>query len=43
MPRRGRRFEGRVEHLTSGRAVHFVSLAALLAFFSELLEGAHRP
>jgi len=41
--RRGRRFEGRVEHLISGRAEHFATLAALLAFFSELLEGPRPP
>jgi hypothetical protein len=35
--RRRRRFEGRAEHLGSGRYTHFSSLAALLAFFAELL------
>ena len=34
---RRRRFNGRVEHLTSGRSVQFASLRALLAFFAELL------
>ncbi|MCC6765256.1 MAG: hypothetical protein IT293_11400 [Deltaproteobacteria bacterium] len=35
-PRPGRRFEGRVEHLASGRSAFFSSLAALLAFFAEV-------
>lgn len=34
----GRVFEGRVEHLSSGRAVLFRSRAALLAFFVALLD-----
>ena len=33
-----RRFEGRVEHLSSGRAVHFSSRASLWSFFAELLD-----
>ena len=36
---RGRRFTGRVEHLTSGAAIHFASLRALLAFFATRLEA----
>jgi hypothetical protein len=38
--RRGRRFTGRVEHLTSGAAIHFASLRALLAFIATRLEAA---
>jgi len=38
-----RRFEGRVEHLSSGTAVHFSSRAALWAFFAELLDVPRRP
>jgi hypothetical protein len=37
-----RRFEGRVEHLSSGRTAHFASRAALLAFFAALLAAPHR-
>jgi hypothetical protein len=40
---RPRRFEGRVEHLTSGRSKRFASRAALLAFFAELLSADGRP
>jgi hypothetical protein len=36
------RFEGRVEHLSSGQTAHFASRAALLAFFAELLAASHR-
>jgi hypothetical protein len=32
-----RRFSGRVEHLSSGAATHFSSLAGLLAFFDSVL------
>lgn len=32
---RRRRFRGRVEHLSSGRAAHFASLAELLRFFAD--------
>ena len=38
-----RRFAGRVEHLTSGTSAQFVSLRALLAFFTRLLEAPRRP
>jgi len=37
-----RRFEGRVEHLSSGRTAHFASRTALLAFFAELLAAPQR-
>ena len=40
---RRRRFEGRVEHLTTGRTTHFASRAGLLAFFAELLGAERRP
>ena len=39
--RRGPRFIGRVEHLTSGAAAEFRSLRALLAFVTRLLEAPH--
>jgi hypothetical protein len=29
--------QGRVEHITSGQAAHFASLAALLAFMAQVL------
>lgn len=29
--------QGRVEHITSGQATHFASLAALLAFMAQVL------
>lgn len=32
----GDELRGRVEHVRSGRAIHFVSLAELLAFLAEL-------
>jgi hypothetical protein len=41
--RPGRRFEGRVEHLASGRSAFFSSLAALLAFFAESPAAPRRP
>ena len=34
---RRRRISGRVEHLSSGAATHFSSLAGLLAFFDTVL------
>jgi hypothetical protein len=37
--RPGRRFKGRVEHLTSGASTHFASLRSLLAFFDERLDA----
>ena len=37
------RFVGRVEHLATGRAVHFASLRELLAFVSRLLEAPREP
>ncbi len=36
----GRRFTGRVEHLTSGASIHFTSLRGLLAFIAARLEAA---
>jgi hypothetical protein len=41
--RPGRRFEGRVEHLASGKFAFFSSLAALVAFFAELPAAPRRP
>jgi hypothetical protein len=41
--RRGRRFTGRVEHLTSGRCTQFASLRGLLAFFAQLLDAPRDP
>jgi hypothetical protein len=38
-PRR-RRFQGRVEHLSSGASTHFSSLEGLLAFFAAAPEAA---
>jgi hypothetical protein len=40
--RRGQRFAGRVEHLTSGTSAQFSSRAALWAFFAELLDASRR-
>jgi hypothetical protein len=37
--RRGRRFAGRVEHLSSGTFAHFTSLRELLAVLVRLLEA----
>ena len=37
------RFAGRVEHLTSGRAIQFGSLRALHAFFRERLAAGREP
>lgn len=36
---RRRRFRGRVEHLSTGAATHFSSLAGLLAFFAAILDA----
>ena len=36
---RRRRFRGRVEHLSTGRATEFSSLKQLLAFVCELLDA----
>ena len=41
-PRR-RRFHGRVEHLSSGRAAHFSSLERLLGFIDAILDGSEPP
>ena len=38
-----RRFRGRVEHLSSGRCIHFSSLEGLLAFFTAVLDAAAGP
>jgi hypothetical protein len=38
-----RRFAGRVEHLSSGRFVHFGSLRGLLHFFAQFLDAAEEP
>jgi hypothetical protein len=38
-PRR-RRFQGRVEHLTSGRTARFSSLKGLLDFVAAVLDGS---
>jgi hypothetical protein len=38
-PRR-RRFHGRVEHLSSGRAAQFSSLKSLLGFLAVILDGS---
>jgi hypothetical protein len=35
------RVAGRVEHVVSGRATHFPSLEALLAFIASVLRGEH--
>jgi len=35
-----RRFDGRVEHLSSGKSTHFTSVKGLLAFFEAVLEAA---
>jgi hypothetical protein len=35
---RGRRFSGRVEHLSSGESTRFSSLKGLLAFFAAVLD-----
>ena len=40
--RRGDRFAGRVEHLTSGASAPFSSRAALWAFFADLLDAPRR-
>jgi hypothetical protein len=34
------RFKGRVEHVTSGRATHFDSLEALVAFIARTVQAA---
>ncbi|MCC6763884.1 MAG: hypothetical protein IT293_04395 [Deltaproteobacteria bacterium] len=41
--RPGLRFEGRVEHLASGRSAFFSSRAALLAFVADVLAATRRP
>jgi hypothetical protein len=38
-----RRFAGRVEHLSSGRFLHFGSLRALVLFFAEFLDAPQEP
>jgi hypothetical protein len=38
-PRR-HRFQGRVEHLSSGRTAHFSSLGQLLGFVGAILDGS---
>jgi hypothetical protein len=37
-----RRFHGRVEHLSSGRAVRFSSLKTLLGFVAVILDGSQQ-
>jgi hypothetical protein len=37
---RRRRFQGRVEHLSSGRTAQFSSLKRLLEFLAAVLEGS---
>jgi len=41
-PRR-RRFQGRVEHLSSGRTARFSSLAQLLEFVADVVDGSGAP
>jgi hypothetical protein len=41
-PRR-RRFQGRVEHLPSGRTAYFSSLEGLLQFLAGVLDGSEPP
>jgi hypothetical protein len=41
-PRR-RRFQGRVEHLPSGRTAYFSSLEGLLEFLAGVLDGPEPP
>ena len=36
----GRRFRGRVEHLSSGRSAQFSSLEGLVAFFAAFLDAS---
>ncbi|MBI3801902.1 MAG: hypothetical protein HY268_33640 [Deltaproteobacteria bacterium] len=38
-----RRFQGRVEHLASGRICHFASLKELLQFFTDVAAAAMPP
>ena len=37
------RFEGRVEHVASGRVAHFHSVEELLAFIGRVLKDSHPP
>ena len=40
---RGDAFQGRAEHIASGAAAHFASVAELIAFVTQVLSAGARP